>query len=102
MLVLCVDIRVKPELRDAFIQATRANHLGTRTEPGNLRFDVLQSEEDPGRFMLYEVYRDQAALDAHQKQPHYFKWKEAVAPLMAEPRTRQKLSTLFPEAEADW
>ena len=46
MLVLCVDIRVKPEQRDAFIKATRANHLGTRGEPGNLRFDVLANEED--------------------------------------------------------
>jgi autoinducer 2-degrading protein len=102
MLVLCVEIHVNPEQRQAFVSATRENHLGTRTEPGNLRFDVLQSEEDPNRFMLYEVYRDQAALEAHQKQAHYLKWKSAAEPMMAQPRTRQRLVTLFPEAAADW
>jgi len=102
MLVLCVDIRVKPEQRDAFIKATRANHLGTRGEPGNLRFDVLANEEDANRFMLYEVYKDKTALEAHQKQPHYLAWREAAEPMMAAPRTRQKLLSLFPEAEKDW
>ena len=102
MLVLCVDIRVKPEQRDAFIKATRANHLGTRGEPGNLRFDVLSNEEDANRFMLYEVYRDPAALQAHQKTPHYLAWKAAAEPMMAAPRTKQRLMSLFPEAEKDW
>jgi len=102
MLVMCIDIRVKPEFREQFIKASRENHLGTRSEPGNLRFDVLQTADDADRFMLYEVYRDQAALEAHQKQPHYFKWKAAVEPMMAVPRTRQKLDSLFPEGEKGW
>ena len=102
MLVLCVDIRVKPEHREAFVEATRQNHLGTRTEPGNLRFDVLVSQEDPLRFMLYEVYRDPAALEAHQSQPHYLRWKQAAEPMMAAPRAKARLTALFPEAEADF
>ncbi len=96
MLVLLVDIRVKPEHREAFIQASLANHQGSRKEPGNLRWDFLQNEEDPDRFTLYEVYRDKAALEEHQKQPHYLEWKKAVEPMMAAPRTRQKLKNIVP------
>ena len=102
MFVLWVDIRVKPEQRDAFILATLANHRGTRAEPGNLRFDVLQDLEDPNRFVLYEVYRDKAGLEAHQQQPHFARWREAVEPMMSVPRQRQRFTSLFPEADADW
>jgi (4S)-4-hydroxy-5-phosphonooxypentane-2,3-dione isomerase len=102
MIILCVDVRVKPESREAFIQATRTNHLGTRTEPGNVRFDVLESEDEPSRFMLYEVYRDAAALQVHQQQAHYLTWRQAVEPMMASPRSRQRLRSLFPEAVEDW
>lgn len=102
MFVLCVDIFVKPEARDAFIEATRANHLGTRQEPGNLRFDVLVDQEDPSHFMLYEVYRDASGLEAHQKQPYFLRWREAVQPMMAVPRQRRRLTSLFPEADGEW
>ena len=97
MLVVLVDIHVKPEHRDAFIQASIANHHGSRQEPGNLRWDLLQNEEDPNRFTLYEVYRDKAALEEHQKQPHYLAWKKSVEPMMAVPRTRQKLKNIVPD-----
>jgi autoinducer 2-degrading protein len=102
MLVLCVDVHVKPEQREAFIQACRANHLGSRQEPGNRRWDFLQDEEDPNRFMLYEAYQDQAALEAHQKQPHFLQWRQAVEPMMAAPRTRRRLSALLPESSSAW
>ncbi|MGC4122117.1 MAG: antibiotic biosynthesis monooxygenase [Myxococcales bacterium] len=100
MLVLLVDVHVKPEHRDAFIQASIANHQGSRKEPGNLRWDFLQNEEDPNRFTLYEVYRDKAALEEHQKQPHYLEWKKVVEPWMAQPRSRQKLSNLAPRDDS--
>ena len=50
MHVTLVHIHVTPENREAFIAATRANHEASVQEPGNLRFDVLQSPEDPGLF----------------------------------------------------
>jgi (4S)-4-hydroxy-5-phosphonooxypentane-2,3-dione isomerase len=97
MLVLLVDIHVKPECREAFVAACTANHRGSRREPGNLRWDFLQNEEEPERYTLYEVYRDPAALQAHQQQPHYLAWRKAVEPMMATPRTRQKLRPLLPD-----
>lgn len=101
MFVLLVDVRVKPEQRASFVEACRLNHEGTRREPGNLRWDLLENEEEPGHYTLYEVYRDKAALEAHQQQPHFLAWRKAVEPMMAAPRTRQRLTSLLP-ADADW
>lgn len=101
MYVVAVSIEVKPENREQFITATRINHEGTRTEPANVRFDVLQLEENPNRFMLYEVYKDKSAFEAHQKTAHYLTWKETVKEWMAVPRQGLKHRNLFPE-DARW
>ncbi len=97
MYVLFVRIRVVPGQADAFLNLTRANHLGARSEPGNLRFDVLRDAADPLRFYLYEVYHDEPAFRAHQQTEHYLAWKEAVAPLMAEPRQAERMHSTLPE-----
>jgi autoinducer 2-degrading protein len=97
MYVVVVNVNVKPEAVPAFIAATRDNHLGTRSEPGNVRFDVLQRNDDANRFVFYEVYETEAGFSAHQQTAHYAKWKEAVAPMMAEPRAAQRCTSLFPE-----
>jgi autoinducer 2-degrading protein len=97
MYALFVRIRVIAGHADAFLALTRANHLGARTEPGNLRFDVLRDAVDPLRFYLYEVYHDEAAFRAHQQTVHYLAWKEAVAPLMAEPRQAERMHSALPE-----
>lgn len=102
MHVVCVHIHVKPAHRDAFIQATLENAQHTLQEPGNLRFDVIQRTDDPDRFMLYEVYRDEAGMAAHKQTAHYARWADAVAPWMAEPRQGIKHRNLFPESEAGW
>jgi autoinducer 2-degrading protein len=95
MYVVSVTIFVKPEFVDPFIQATYDNASNTRKEPGNLRFDVLRSEEDPTRFLLYEAYRDKPAHAAHQQTEHYFRWRDSVAPWMAQPRQGVKHQALF-------
>ena len=97
MYVVVVNVSVKPESVAAFIEATRDNHLGTRQEPDNLRFDVLRRNDDPNRFVIYEAYREEAGFAGHQRTPHYLKWKETVAPMMADPRSPQKCTSLFPE-----
>lgn len=102
MYVVCVNIQVKPEHVDQFIQATLDNHLGTRREAGNVRFDVVQAEDDITRFMLYEVYRDKAAFEAHQKTEHYLKWRDTVKDWMAVPRQGVRYRGVFPEDEASW
>lgn len=97
MYVLVINVSVKPEAVAGFIEATRVNHLGTREEPDNLRFDVLQRNDDPNRFVIYEAYLDEAGFAAHQRTEHYLRWKETVAPMMADPRSPQKCTSLFPE-----
>jgi quinol monooxygenase YgiN len=97
MFVVVVKIQVLPPSIDAFVAATLENGRGARTEPGSVRFDVLRMIDDPARFTLYEVYRDEAAFKAHQQTPHYLKWKETVAPMMAVPRVGEKHTNLMPE-----
>ncbi len=102
MFVVCVHVHVKPEHREAFVEASLENARNTTAEPGNLRFDVLQQADDPSRFVLYEVYRDEAAMKAHKETPHYACWTEAVAPWMDEPRKGVKYASLFPEKAEQW
>ena len=102
MYVVCVHVHVKPENREEFIRASLENASNTVNEPGNLRFDVLQQADDPNRFMLYEVYRDSSAMDAHKETAHYATWRDTVADWMAEPRQGVKHESLFPEAAEQW
>jgi autoinducer 2-degrading protein len=102
VIVRTIEIQVRPERVAEFIAATLANHRGSLAEPGVLRFDVLQSAEDPARFLLYEVYRDQAATQEHKETPHYAAWKQAVEPLQAAPRKGLAYSVLAPTDPQAW
>jgi len=95
MYVVSVTVFVKSEFVEPFIEATFDNATNTRKEPGNVRFDVLQSEEDPTRFLLYEVYREKEGHAAHQRTEHYLRWKERVTDWMAQPRQGVKHRALF-------
>lgn len=86
MVVTCVHVHVKKEFIDDFIRASVENHVASTREPGNLRFDVLQSTEDPAKFLLYEAYKSPEDAANHKKTGHYLKWRETVADWMAEPR----------------
>ena len=86
MHVTCVHVRVKPNQIEAFRQASILNHRKSIQEPGNQRFDILQSKDDPSLFLLYEAYESEAAAAAHKTTAHYLQWREAVADCMAEPR----------------
>jgi len=97
MKVTLVHVQVKPERVAEFIAATRRNHDGSIREPGNLRFEVLQSDEDPARFVLVEIYRDAEAAAAHKGTPHYLAWRDAVADWMAAPREGRHFRMLAPE-----
>jgi len=95
MYVAAVTVYVRePNVRD-FIDATLDNARNTRAEPGNLRFDVLQCENDPTRFLLYEAYRAAQDFTAHQQTEHYLRWKATVAEWMARPRQGVKHNSIF-------
>ncbi len=95
MYVVCVTVFVKAESAKQFIEATLENARNTRQEPGNVRFDVLQAEEDPYRFFLYEAYKTKDDFARHQQTPHYLKWKQTVADWMAQPRQGVRHTSLF-------
>jgi autoinducer 2-degrading protein len=95
MYVVCVTVFVKPEFVQQFIDATFDNARHTRKESANVRFDVIQAEDDPARFMLYEVYQSKDAFTAHQQTPHYLAWKAKVADWMAQPRQGVKHKAVF-------
>ena len=101
MLVVHVHVRVKPECVAAFRQASLANARQSVQEPGIARFDVVQQADDPTRFVLVEAYRTAEAPAAHKATAHYATWRDAVADLMAEPRTSVKYANAFPP-DADW
>jgi autoinducer 2-degrading protein len=93
-----VHIRVKPEAVAAFVAATKLNHEASVQEPGNRRFDILQSPDDPTRFVFYEAYATAADAAAHKQTAHYAAWRDAVADMMAEPRRGEPMCGLFPAA----
>ncbi len=100
MYVVAVTVHVKPGQAQAFLEATLENARRTRQEPGNVRFDVLQAEDDPQRFLLYEAYQSKEDFGRHQQTEHYLRWKAQVADWMAQPRQGIKHnSRFFGEAE---
>ena len=101
MLVVHVHVRVKPDDVEAFLAESRRNAATSLQEPGVRRFDVLQDDGDPAHVVLNEVYVDQAAADAHKQTDHYARWRDAVADMMAQPRSSTRFAALFPE-EQGW
>jgi autoinducer 2-degrading protein len=97
MLVVHVHVHVKAEYVEAFRNATLANARVSIKEPGIARFDVMQQQDDPTRFVLIEAYRNSGAPAAHKETPHYQLWRDAVAMMMAEPRSSVKFNNLFPD-----
>ena len=99
MLIVHVNAHVKPEFIEAFKQATVENASQSVKEPGIARFDLIQQADDPSRFVLVEVYRTAEDPARHKETAHYEAWRDAVAPMMAEPRTSVKYANVFPGDE---
>jgi (4S)-4-hydroxy-5-phosphonooxypentane-2,3-dione isomerase len=99
MLIVHVHVQVKPESVEEFRLATIENARASMQEPGIARFDVVQQQDDPNRFVLIEVYRTPDAAAAHKETAHYAKWRDAVAPMMAAPRSSMKYAAVFPDPQ---
>ena len=96
MIALIVTINIKQGFKDQFMQSMMGDARGSNNdEPGCLRFDVLQASEDENRLQLYEVYRDDAAVEAHRAAPHYTKWRETGSPGFEGDPTRVEVSPIF-------
>ncbi|MCG8352507.1 MAG: antibiotic biosynthesis monooxygenase [Chloroflexales bacterium] len=101
MFIVHVLVRVKPESIESFKAATRENARNSIQEPGIVRFDVIQQQDDPSRFILVEIYRTPDDPACHKETAHYAVWRDAVAEMMAEPRTSVKYDNVFP-ADSGW
>jgi quinol monooxygenase YgiN len=97
MLTVHVHIQVKSDRIEAFTAACIENSRNSLEEPGVARFDVLQQQDDPTRFLLVEVYRSAEAPAAHKQTSHYRQWADAVADMMAVPRSSVKFDKVYPE-----
>ena len=97
MLIVYVDVHVKPDCVEAFREATLANARESVNEPGIARFDVVQQLDDETRFGLVEVYRTPEDPAKHKETAHYQTWRDTVADMMARPRASWKYANCFPD-----
>ncbi|MDJ0708200.1 MAG: antibiotic biosynthesis monooxygenase [Leptolyngbyaceae cyanobacterium MO_188.B28] len=102
MIVTCVHVYVKPDHIDDFIQASRLNHEKSTQEAANMRFDVLQHQNDPTCFLLYEAYESKDGAAAHKQTEHYLTWRKTVEPWMAKPREGVPYQVIAPEERGKW
>ena len=102
MLALLVKVRVKSEERERFLTAIEIDALGSeRDEAGCVRFNVMQDQQDRDVYYFFEVYRDEAALEAHRAAPHYEAWR-AAADTLDGPAEVRRCETVFPAATQYW
>ena len=101
MLIVHVFVHVKSDQVGAFQAATCENARNSLKESGIARFDIIQQQDDPTRFVLVEVYRTPDDPARHKETAHYKKWRDTVADMMAEPRTSIKYINAFPD-EQGW
>jgi autoinducer 2-degrading protein len=102
MLVVHVHVHVQPGRVGDFLDATLVNAEASLAEPGVVRFDVIQDQDNPAHIVLVEVYRDAEAAAAHKLTPHYATWRDRVAEMMAEPRASTRFSAVFPADTSAW
>ena len=97
MLIVHVHIQVKPDQVDAFKAACVENSRNSLKEPGIARFDVLQQQDDPTRFLLVEIYRTRRGPRGPQADRALPEWAETVADMMAVPRFSVKFDKVYPQ-----
>jgi quinol monooxygenase YgiN len=99
--IVQVYVKVKENYVNPFIIASHENAVESLQEDGIVRFDVLQDIEEPRKFLLTEVYKDEKAPLEHKNTTHYKKWKGTVAEMMAEPRRSVKYRNIYPDNNLD-
>ena len=102
MIVNCVYVHVKKDVIEDFVKATRENHLESVREEGNLRFDLIQKDGDPTRFMIYEAFDSPEAADFHKTTAHYLRWRDGVKEMMADQRVGVRYTVIEPADRKQW
>ena len=101
MFIVHVFVHVKSDRVEEFKSASMENARNSLQEPGIARFDVIQQQDDPSRFVLVEVYRTANDPARHKETQHYKRWRDLVEDMMAEPRKAVKYQNIFP-GEDGW
>ena len=101
MLIVHVFCSIKTEMVEAFKEATVKNASNSIKEPGVIRFDLLQQQDDPAKFVISEVYKSAEAIAAHKETAHYAEWCQYAQPMLAEPRSKTVCNNIFPE-DKNW
>lgn len=97
MLALVVEFRIQPGHVEDFDAAIRENAQRSReTEAGCRQFDVCRDAADPGLFFLYELYDDEAAIEAHLVSAHYRSMNAATAGWVVSKSVRRFVRTAPP------
>ena len=96
MYIVHVFIRVHPDQIESFKTASIENARHSLQEPGVGRFDFVQQSDAADRFVLVEAYRTPEDAAKHKETAHYLKWRDTVAPMMAEPRSSIRYSNIYP------
>lgn len=102
MYIVQVHVTVEDDAIQAFKTATIENARNSVKEPGIIRFDVIQQKDDPTRFVLVEIYKNEQGVVEHKKTDHYLEWRSLVEDMMAEPRYSIKYNNIYPSDEKDW
>lgn len=103
MLAIFVKVRIKPDQRQRFLAAIEVDALGSeKDEPGCLTFNVLQDVTDENTYYFYEIYKDEAAFEAHRTMPHYEVWRAAAEVVLNGPTEATRCTTVFPAEPAYW
>jgi autoinducer 2-degrading protein len=98
---LVVKIHMKAEYREQFLEQMWADAIGSeKNEPGCLMFNIVQDNADPNVLHLFEVYRDDNAVEAHKKAAHVLKWLETTRDWLAAPLEVARCTTVYPPAGA--
>lgn len=101
LVALVLKVHMKAEYREQFIKEMWADAISSeKKEPGCMMFNIVNDNADPNILYLFEVYKDDNALQTHKKTPHFLKWLETTKDWLAAPLEVMPCTTIYPPANA--
>ncbi|MDR1919388.1 MAG: antibiotic biosynthesis monooxygenase [Tannerellaceae bacterium] len=77
-LTIVATITILPEFKEEVLPVIQAVVAGTRTEPGNISYDVFEDVNNPLRFTFIEHWKSQSAIEAHNASPHFLEFVKGI------------------------